>query len=81
MSRASACHRPGTAPIARVDIVRRVGEEAPMYVCATEPKQREVRMQWQDTDARPGQPNMYYVRIMQEDHELAWASPLWIRYG
>jgi len=69
----------GTAPIARVDIVRQIEGAAPIYVYATEPGKQRVTMRWQDTDAEPGQTNMYYVRIMQEDAKLAWASPMWIR--
>jgi hypothetical protein len=23
---------------------------------------------------------MYYVRLMQEDGKMAWASPMWIKY-
>jgi hypothetical protein len=70
----------GTAPIARVDIVRQVGRAMPAYVYAAKPGGARVRMEWTDIAAQAGEVNMYYVRIMQEDGKLAWASPLWVRY-
>ena len=26
----------------------------------------------------PGETDYYYVRVIQEDYEMAWASPIWI---
>lgn len=70
----------GTAPIARVDIVRQIDNARPAYIYAVEPKQQKVQLSWMDNAAKAGALNMYYVRIMQEDGKMAWASPLWIRY-
>jgi len=70
----------GTAPVARVDIVRQVEQERPAYVYAVEPKQTNVKLSWADNQAKAGALNMYYVRILQTDGKLAWASPLWIKY-
>lgn len=70
----------GTAPVARIDIVRQIEAAMPGYVYATEPKQKNVKLSWTDTAAKAGALNMYYVRIMQEDGKMAWASPMWIRY-
>ncbi len=70
----------GTAPVARVDIVRQIDKAMPEYVYAVEPKKREVKLSWTDNAAKAGAVNMYYVRIMQEDGKMAWASPMWIRY-
>jgi hypothetical protein len=70
----------GTAPIARVDIVRQIDREKPVYVYATEPKQANVKLTWADNAAKAGAVNMYYVRIQQADGKMAWASPMWIRY-
>ncbi|HVX60575.1 MAG TPA: hypothetical protein VHC19_08235, partial [Pirellulales bacterium] len=65
----------GTAPIARVQIVR-----DNKYLDMSEPKTREVRRTFTDADAQPGKTSYYYVRIEQEDGNLAWASPMWITY-
>ena len=70
----------GTAPVARVDIVRQIDKAMPEYVYAVEPKKREVKLSWTDNAAKAGAVNMYYVRIMQEDGKMAWASPMWVRY-
>ncbi len=65
----------GTAPIARLHIIKDF-----RHVYTTEPKRREVRMSWQDTAAERGKESWYYVRVEQEDGQLAWSSPMWIRY-
>ena len=54
--------------------------EPPAYVYATEPKNRNVKISWTDSKAKAGALNMYYVRLLQEDGKLAWASPMWIKY-
>ncbi len=70
----------GTKPIAQIDIVRQLGQEMPQYVYTTKPQQQSVRMSWTDNAAQPGSQHMYYVRIMQTDGALAWASPMWVHY-
>ena len=70
----------GTAPVARIDIVRQVDTAVPQYVYSAQPGRSSARLRWTDTNAKPGAVNMYYIRIMQEDGKMAWASPLWIRY-
>lgn len=70
----------GTAPVGRLDIVRQIDKTMPTYVYALEPKQKDVKLSWTDNSAKAGALNMYYVRIMQEDGKMAWASPMWIHY-
>ena len=70
----------GTAPIARIDIVRQAEGRMPVYAAAFEPDQREASLSWTDRAAREGETAMYYVRITQIDHKMAWASPMWVRY-
>jgi hypothetical protein len=70
----------GTAPVARIDVVRQIGLETLAYVYSAEPKQRSVRLSWTDTAARRGATQMYYVRIQQQGGAMAWASPMWVRY-
>jgi hypothetical protein len=65
----------GTTPIAKVHVVRNN-----KYVLTIEPKQREVQRQYVDMDAEAGKTHFYYVRVEQADGNLAWASPMWIRY-
>jgi len=70
----------GTAPVARVDIVRQIDRAKPEYVYATEPKQQNVKLSWADPAPKAGAQNMYYVRVQQADGKMAWASPMWIHY-
>ena len=69
----------GTVPIRRVDVIRQLGNQTPMYVYNLTPNAEKVEFQWTDRAARPGQQLMYYVRIQQQDERLAWASPIWVR--
>lgn len=65
----------GTAPIARLHIIKNF-----QHVYTTEPKRRQVRLSWQDVAAERGKESWYYVRVEQEDGQLAWSSPMWVRY-
>jgi len=65
----------GTAPIARLHIIKDF-----KHVYTTEPKRREVKLRWQDNDIERGKTSWYYVRVEQDDGQLAWSSPMWIRY-
>ena len=64
----------GTAPIARLHIIKDF-----KYVLTIEPKKREVKLDWVDKEAKAGS-SWYYVRVEQEDEQLAWSSPMWIHY-
>ncbi|RMG39126.1 MAG: hypothetical protein D6725_05790 [Planctomycetota bacterium] len=70
-------HVEGTAPIAKVHVIRNN-----RYVYTAEPGKRVVDLTFTDADPLPGQTAYYYVRVEQADtnRNLAWASPMWIRY-
>ena len=63
----------GTAPIRRVDVIKDF-----VYVYTTEPKADRVEFEWVDEENRPGGLSWYYVRVLQTDGQLAWASPIWV---
>jgi hypothetical protein len=65
----------GTRPIARVDVIKDF-----VYVYSTEPKQPRVAFEWTDNETRGAGLSWYYVRAIQDDGELAWASPIWVRF-
>ena len=44
-----------------------------------QPGERQVSFAYRDVDAEPGE-SYYYVRIQQEDGQMAWASPIWVDY-
>jgi hypothetical protein len=62
----------GTNKLAKIDILKD-GE----VVATLRPKGTEYRGTW--TDPRPAGTHFYYVRVLQEDEQIAWSSPLWVR--
>jgi hypothetical protein len=40
------------------------------------PGKKEVKVRWKDEKNTDGE-SYYYVRVLQEDGELAWSSPIW----
>jgi hypothetical protein len=64
----------GTAPVAAVRLIRDAN-----FVYQTQPGTREVEFEYLDSDATPGE-HWYYVRVQQANGELAWSSPIWVRY-
>lgn len=70
-----AIYAVGTAPIALIHILKDF-----RHVYTTEPKRKEVKLSWQDNAVERGKMSWYYVRVEQEDGQLAWSSPMWIRY-
>ena len=64
----------GTAPIKKVDIIKDF-----LYVYSTEPRTAKVEFEWQDEEKRGPGLSWYYVRVIQEDGEIAWGSPIWVR--
>jgi hypothetical protein len=63
----------GTRPIARVDIIKDF-----VYVYSTEPNRPRVQFRWQDEETRPAGLSWYYVRVIQDNGEIAWGSPFWV---
>ncbi len=64
----------GTARLARIDIVK--DSEA---VESIKPGKASYEGTWTDPKPAAGV-HYYYVRVVQEDRELAWTSPMWIDY-
>jgi hypothetical protein len=40
----------------------------------------KVQISWQDNAPAPGKTSYYYVRGEQQNGELVWVSPMWIKY-
>jgi hypothetical protein len=66
----------GTAPIASVTIVKNGQDHFRMEGNG----QRELEFEYGKTTP-PEKTDYYYVRVIQEDSEMAWASPIWISRG
>jgi hypothetical protein len=65
----------GTSRFAKVSIIR-----DGKYVYTTSPNTQEVDFSWRDNQPEKGKTSYYYVRGEQDNGELVWVSPLWIRY-
>ncbi len=64
----------GTAPIKKVDVIKNF-----VYVYSTAPGTEETEFRWTDEETSPvGDLSWYYVRLIQEDGEIAWGSPIWV---
>jgi hypothetical protein len=64
----------GTGDLAKVEVLR-----DSKVVHTVRPKGRAYRGAWTDPSPEAGA-HYYYVRVLQADGEIAWASPLWIDY-
>jgi hypothetical protein len=66
----------GTRPIAKVDVIKDF-----KYVFSTEPNRPDVQFDWTDEEKRGPGLSWYYVRVQQDDGQLAWGSPIWVHFG
>ncbi|HTM50375.1 MAG TPA: hypothetical protein VL285_16895 [Bryobacteraceae bacterium] len=64
----------GTGPLKKVVVVR--DNE---YVFSTDPKGESFDLRFKENSLSPGQ-HYYYVRVEQQDGNVAWSSPIWIKY-
>ena len=62
----------GTSQVAQVDVIRNG-----MVIYTARPNQREVALSYSDNDP-PSGGAYYYVRVVQDDREIAWGSPIWV---
>ena len=67
-------HLRGTQAIQRVDVIK---DNKVVY--SSSPDQSRVEFQYADNASEPGE-SYYYLRVIQEDGEMAWGSPAWVTY-
>jgi hypothetical protein len=65
----------GTSKFAKVVIVR-----DGKYVYSTSPNTEDVEFSWRDNQPNKGATSYYYVRAEQDNGEIVWVSPMWIKY-
>ena len=63
----------GTGPIARVEVIK-----SNRVVYSVPGSGREMRFTYRDSDAASGDA-WYYIRVQQQDGQLGWSSPIWVR--
>jgi hypothetical protein len=64
----------GTAPIETVEIIK-----DGKFVYRTDPHGSTAEFDYIDNAPASGQ-SWYYVRVMQVDRNMAWSSPMWVKY-
>jgi hypothetical protein len=67
-------HAIGTGPVAQIDVLK-----DSEVVETIKPGKAEHKGTWTDPKPAAGV-HYYYVRVQQEDGQLAWGSPMWIDY-
>jgi hypothetical protein len=65
----------GTRPLAQVHVIKNNG-----HVYSASPSGSETAFTWEESPQPAGTTSYYYVRVEQEDGQLAWSSPIWVRY-
>ena len=65
----------GTNTIQQVDIIKNN-----KIIYTTSPNRSEVEFQFLENDTDSKQ-SYYYVRVQQQDGEMAWGSPVWVTYN
>jgi hypothetical protein len=62
----------GTGPIAQIDVIKNS-----KIVYTVSPGVRSAHFTFRD-DAYRGEDSYYYIRVIQADKNMAWASPIWV---
>jgi len=62
----------GTGSIKRIDVIHNES-----YAYTVTPAEKTAQFSYTDANPASGE-NRYYVRVEQEDGNLAWSSPIWI---
>jgi hypothetical protein len=64
----------GSGPLRKVVVVR-----DNQYVYSQEPTGETFELRFRETQIAPGT-HYYYVRVEQKDGNVAWSSPVWVKY-
>ena len=65
----------GTDTLQRVEIIK-----DGKFVFTTSPQGKSAEFTYVDNEPPQGE-SWYYVRVTQMDRNLAWSSPIWVKYG
>jgi hypothetical protein len=64
----------GTGPISRIDVIK-----DGKFVYNSTPNTQTAKFTWRDQNFT-GDESYYYVRVIQADKNMAWASPIWVKH-
>lgn len=65
----------GTGPVALLEIIRN-GE----IVYSTQPNSSEVSVSFRDENRPQTGPAHYHARLVQENRQITWSTPIWVDY-
>jgi len=65
----------GTGPIDRIEVIKNN-----KFVHTAHPTGSTAVFEYRDADIQPGE-SYYYVRVEQAAGQLAWSSPIWVKYS
>jgi hypothetical protein len=65
-------HVIGTGPILQIDLIK-----SARFVYNVRPNASEASFEYMENNYVPGK-DWYYVRVLQQDGQLAWSSPIWL---
>jgi hypothetical protein len=65
----------GTSKFSKITIVR-----DGKFVYSSSPQTPDVEFSWRDNQPNKNATSYYYVRGEQDDGEIVWVSPMWIKY-
>jgi hypothetical protein len=63
----------GTGPVIQIDVIR-----GGKFVYEVKPGTAKAQFVFRDENYQ-GEETFYYVRVIQQDKNMAWASPIWVR--
>jgi hypothetical protein len=67
----------GTGPLDRVDVLR---DGDVVHTHRPEQDSEEAKFHWDDAKPnKDSKASYYYVRVVQKNGQMAWASPIWVR--
>jgi hypothetical protein len=66
-------HTVGTGAIKQIDVIKNQ-----KFVYTARPGGKEASFDFTDENFGAGD-NYYYVRVLQEDGQIAWSSPVWVK--
>jgi hypothetical protein len=65
----------GTGPLDAVEIIK-----DGKFVYKAAPASKDAEFDFTETASGAGE-SWYYVRVMQKDRNMAWSSPIWVKWG
>ena len=71
----STVHVQGTGPIARIEVIKNNA-----FAHTVRPESASASFEFRDNDIKGGE-SYYYVRVEQTAGQLAWSSPIWVKYS